>query len=121
MTHEKIKTFEDACAKLGIKPEEVLVNISNLGEDGIAVRAFHKALIICKALNEGWKPDWNDSNQYKYYPWFDMDSSSGFSFYGYGYDFSYSRLGSRLCFKSREIAIYAGKQFENNYKEFFTF
>lgn len=79
-------------------------------------------IIICRALNEGWTPDWNDSNQAKWYPYFDMRSKSGF---GFSYSFyvtwrTSADVGSRLCFKNEELAKYAGKQFENIYKSFLT-
>ena len=83
--------------------------------------AHYKLCVIAEALNEGWKPDWSNWNQYKYYPWFEMGSPSGvgFSYDGYGNWASLSIVGSRLCFKSRELATYAGKQFEELYKEYF--
>lgn len=76
------------------------------------------AELLCRALNEGWEPDWNDNNQYKHFPWFHMAGSSGFRFCGYDTWATDSRVGSRLCFKSRELAEYAGKQFADLYNKF---
>ena len=48
-------------------------------------------------------------------------SSAGrFSFNGAGSRYSYSTVGSRLCFKSKDLATYAGTQFLDIYKDFFT-
>jgi len=73
--------------------------------------------MIVEALNEGWKPDWSNSSEYKYYPWFEM-ASSGFRFNDYDFWYSFSFVGSRLCFKSRELAEYAGKTFLEEYKKY---
>ncbi|WP_271730210.1 hypothetical protein, partial [Aquimarina algiphila] len=70
-----------------------------------------------KSLNEGWLPDWDNGEYDKYYPWFKM-SSSGFRYDGYGLRVSGSAVGSRLCFKSSELARYAGEQFTDVYRKF---
>lgn len=100
---DRIKTFEDACEEIGVDK-----NIDH---------PFDKMVIIIKALNEGWAPDWNDGSQPKYVPYFKWDGK-GFSYDDYDYWYSDTFVGSRLCFKSSEIAIYAGKQFEAEYNEF---
>lgn len=78
----------------------------------------YMAELLASALNEGWKPDWDDSNEDKYYFWFEMGGSSGFRFIDYVDWRSCSSVGSRLCFKSRELCEYAGKQFTELYKKF---
>lgn len=114
---EKIKSFEDACTFLGLNPIEVLPPDTMYNAKYLIACAM--LAIITKALNEGWEPDWDNSNEYKYYPWFDMRSSGGgFSFVGYGSDYVVSSVGSRLCFKSRELARYAATQFLDIYKDF---
>ena len=106
----RIKTFEDAI-KETCRPE--VPDFSNLPEDlREYFKAQYKIIVIAEALNEGWKADWNDSNQYKYYPYFYM-SSGAFVFTDTYYDCShaYAGYGSRLCFKTRVLAKYAGEQF----------
>ena len=116
---EKIKTFEDACLSLGIDPAKALPYANPEVSDQIAINAFAKITIIAKALNEGWVPDWDDSDQNKYYPWFWMESKaaggSGFSCSGCDYGDSYSAVGSRLVFKSSELARYAGNHILETY------
>jgi hypothetical protein len=115
---DEIKTFEDACAELDINPQAVY-----FGNDTPDEIAYKKLKIVIKAINQGWTPDWNNSNQYKYYPYFEV-LSSGFGFSTTGYDYDYSgtiaTVGSRLCFESSEKAKYAGKQFLQLYNEFLT-
>ena len=125
MNYEKIKTFEDACALLKYDSNNVIPDLSLFPEkDRSALEAHCKLVIIADALNrlendgDEWFPDWSNYNEYKYTPWFDMDpsSASGFAFGGYDDWYSDSNVGSRLCYKTRELAEYAGKQFEDLYK-----
>lgn len=117
---DSIKTFEDALKVLGIKyPSFTIDEDSGIANDITSLEAYIKLIIITRALNEGWVPDWKNSNQYKYYPWFNLSSGSGLSFFDYVFLFSGSGVGSRLCFKSSELAEYAGKQFTDIYKDFF--
>ena len=83
--------------------------------------AHLQLIIIAKALNEDWTPDWSDDDVYKYYPWFNMESSSAGGFvYCDSFNWnSVTYVGSRLCFKSRELAEYAAKQFQNIYEDYF--
>jgi hypothetical protein len=110
---DRVKSFEDACEILGIEYKSVLRSDVSADE-----AAYMQLKIIVAVLNEGWVPDWSDNNQKKYYPWFDLSSGSGLSFYDYDYNFSRSAVGSRLCFKSRELAAYAGSQFTAIYQSF---
>ena len=114
---DRIKTFEDACNELGIDSSEVSAS-GKIEEAFDSIAAYTKLIIIIRALNEGWKPDWDNHSEYKYYPWFNM-SGSGLSFFGSVNRRSFSCVGSRLCFKSRELAEYAGKQFIDIYSKFF--
>ena len=111
---QNIKSFEDACIVLNKQPESLLP--AGLQPCDIA---FIKLRIIAEALNEGWQPDWSNYREYKYYPWFNMDN--GFSFYVYVYNSANSNVGSRLCFKSSDLAEYAGKTFTDLYKDMLTF
>ena len=106
--------------------------------------AYMRLAIIAYALNEGWEPKF-EKNEYRYFPWFylftkeqydklddekkrrcvlrsgfNTYSSYGFVYVHAGYDasYSYSSNGSRLVFRTRELAAYAGKQFA---EEWFAF
>ena len=120
--HTKIKTFEDACIKLGVDPEKVLPDFSMFPKQHQkAMTAHAKLIIIADALNGDWKPDWENGEWDKYYPWFAMGSpsGSGFSFGAAANWTTGSDAGSRLCFQSSEIAEYVGRQFEDLYKDYF--
>lgn len=62
--HE-IKTFEDACNRLGISAEPLLVDSLGDTEAFLQANAFYKLKIIQKAVNGG---DFSDKNMYRFYP-----------------------------------------------------
>lgn len=114
-----IKTFKQACTKLKLDPAKAVPDVSKMPKHlQKSLLAAAMLFIIAEALNDGWKPNWNDNNEYKYYPWFWMNKP-GFRFYGSLCDISdtYSTGGSRLCFKTRELSDYAGKTFIKLYKD----
>lgn len=144
---ERIKTFEDAREALGdehplVKEYWGVVNVDlDITQDLIA---YLKLRIIVAALNEGWEPKF-EKGEYRYYPWFylytkeqydELDDeekgrcvlrsgSSTNSFRGFvlcdaNYDASFSStyFGSRLSFRTRELAAYAGRQFIEEWADF---
>ncbi|OXB01720.1 hypothetical protein B0A75_04575 [Flavobacterium oncorhynchi] len=116
---ERIKNFDDVLSELKIKRSDF--DLSNHGLESDEV-AYRKAKLVAKVFNEGWIPDWANSSEYKYFPYFTMGSPSGvgFSYNYYVYWDTLSDVGSRLAFKSSDLAEYAGKLFEEEiYKPLF--
>lgn len=68
---ERVKTFEDACKELG--EYHKLVQQFKAIQEAIAedkeATAYFKLVIITAALNEGWKPDFTNDDEYRYYPY----------------------------------------------------
>lgn len=121
---ERIKFIDDAIKELGDDDPEVL-DLLVLQKYNVSEHILYNQMlvVIVKALNEGWVPDWKNDDEWKYYPWFYMDYSSApgrFSFRGSGAQRSASAVGSRLCFKSKELSDYAAKQFLEIYQKVFT-
>lgn len=115
---EKIKSFEDACEQLGITTQ--LPDLSAVADEKIrrSTLAFIKIATIVKALNEGWEPDWEDISQYKYYPWFYVENAGLVCAYAYNaVTATNAGIGSRLGYKTRALAEYAGTQFKDLYQE----
>lgn len=144
---ERIKTFEDACRELGEEHQYVRayrewMRIEYAGCKDIT--AYLKLRIITAALNEGWEPQFTD-DEWRYFPWFyiytkkeleDMDEeersrvvgrASYDAYAGGGLAFasansaassSYTSYGSRLAFKSEELAVYCGQQFIDIWVDF---
>ena len=133
---ERVKTFKDACNELGIEHDKWVQDKKDLGLEADVI-AYLKLRIIAAALNEGWKPQFT-TDEYRYFPWFylytqsEIDEMSeeeksrvvyrsnnnasahgGVACASTGGDSSsaYTFIGSRLAFKTRELAEYAGRQF----------
>lgn len=116
---ERITNFVDVLVDLNIDAKEFFEQNKNLPDDELA---YKQLKLIVQAFNEGWTPDWTNGNQGKYYPWFKMGSPSGggFSYYDCADWYADSSVGSRLCFKSSDLAKHAGQLFESIYKDFLT-
>ena len=114
VTMGSIKTVEDALNATGMPATPEFNEVPE--ELREYFKAQYEAAAITKALVGDWKPDWNDDNQCKWFPWFRM-SSGGFVFDDTCCDSSIASAGSasRLCFPTEEMATYAGKQFTDVY------
>lgn len=125
----RVKSYADACKVLGIEPmDEDRMKAQGFRPDEIARRQLET---ITEALNEGWKPNWADTDEYKFYPWFYIAVSevqTEGAHYGANAGLSYAktngaaaftgaRFGSRLCFHDRETARYAGRTFTDLYAQ----
>lgn len=84
-TMERFKTFDDVVASFTELSEnqKILLSYNGLDNDMISASAYLKLVLISKALNEGWIPDWTNPNQRKYVPWFEHKSGFGLSYDGY--------------------------------------
>ena len=89
-----------------------------------ALIALNKLFTIAQAWNKAddFVPDFSNTNQYKYYPWFVYDrDAAGFVFATTAYTptAATANIGSRLCFKSSTRAAQFGKQFADLYNKVF--
>lgn len=116
---DAVKTYEDACEIIGEKPiDEQHLMDCGIGKSEIA---FIKLKTIFKAankMNNYWKPDYSNSNQRKYYPYF-IWRSSGFRCIAPDSDVTHACTVSRLCCGTYDDAEYIGKQFEDLYNDYF--
>lgn len=109
---DRVKTFANACEVLDIDPDDVVHSADDTDD-----QAYKKLKVIARALNEGWEPNYNDSNERKWYPWFYMDKP-GFRLFACLYAISAAFVGARLVFKSEELARYAATQFQGLYSNY---
>jgi len=115
-----IKTFADACEECGTTEEEFNERFASLGLDADTIN-YEKAKIVVKAINQGWTPDWSNSNQYKYWPYFNLSSGFGFSDSICYYADTHTTVGSRLCTDTSEKAMYIAEKFQAEYQEYFLY
>ena len=113
-SYKDITSFEDACEYLGIDSEDVYDESADTKDE----IAYKRLKVIYKAINKlnNWVVDYKNSNQYKYYPWFNV--VSGFSYSDCICDITFAYVGVRLCCGSREEAEYIGTTFTTEYKDY---
>lgn len=104
---EDINGYEDACEILS---EKVNSSASSFDKMNTIIRAAN----FIDNGNKIWKPDFMDTKQRKYYPYYEVKSNhlvfdgSLFSYFAYG----------QVCFYLKEeTSTYIGKKFINLYQE----
>ena len=143
---DRIKTFDDALKELG--KDHPLVkeyNVINNNKTTYNTKLYSQLCVITAALNEGWRPKFVEGEK-RYFPYFRLYSSEEISrmskeeksrvvYRSYGSanangGVSYANanndsanvdanVGSRLAFKTKELAEYAGRQFIDLYNKVF--
>lgn len=113
---DRIQTLEDVYGMLGLYSAYPIPSPAD--KVGKAVVAFKVLLNVVKAYNEGWEPDWNNSSQYKYYPYF-YKASDGWRSVCYYYWPSHCGIPSGLLFKSSELALDAINKFRSLYEDYY--
>lgn len=116
--YDEIKTFEDACEELELTQEDLL-NIRNT--DAPDETAYKKLKIVIKAINQGWTPDWSNTRERKWWPYFVLSSGFGFSDSNCFSASAGTCVGSRLCTDTREKALYIAEQFKSEYQDYLLF
>ena len=141
---DRVKTFDDALEELGpnhslVKEYEAICK-ADVTENTIV---YSRLCVITAAMNEGWRPRFV-KEEYRYFPYFYLytneeisrmseeekssvvfrSNSSAYAYGGVAYACAYNdsvyvaNVGSRLAFKTNELAEYAGKQFTKLYAEY---
>ena len=143
--NEVVTNFEEARKYLHGKPNadftvsKKMLSGNSLPLDGVtnlvkdlnprhlnALVALNKLFSIADAWNkaDGFVPDFSDSSQYKYFPWFVYDKdAAGFvcALTYYTASNTYAYFGSRLCFKTANRARQFGEKFADLYNQVFLF
>lgn len=136
---DRVKTWDDVVDELGYDPTR---NLPTNAEPDLV--AYVKLRAIAQVLNEGWTPQFT-TDEYRYFPWFylytqdEIDKMSeekrsrvvlrsvndAFAYGGVAFAYAssdssnaYTYDGSRLAFKTEELAVYAGKQFTEIWADF---
>lgn len=147
-SYKSIKTYADACAKLGINADAFNVSCGGDKQAQRQVQALYKLLIIQKAINHSVSPDKNGWTYNPYWILYTKDEMKRMSekeklskgikhilsctcadlseYYGVGNLFALNRnsepalsFSFPLCFNSEEAALYAAKQFESLFFDYY--
>ena len=146
--YHDIKTFADACEKLGMKEHLITGSEGGDREAQRQAQALYKLLIIQKAMNNG---VWRDKDGWSYYPYWVLYSkeemermsdeekqrkgikqllscalANSAENSGVRCALAHNRgssantdYGFPLCFNSEEAALYAAKQFESLFFDYY--
>lgn len=109
-----IKTYKEVCKVLG--EQEYTENDFENTYDCEKLLAFAQLKQIERLYNGNWVKDWSNKNQYKYYPYFTLNSSGGLVFYG-SYSYSDGWCGQVGFFKDQKTSDYIGKTFISIYEK----
>jgi hypothetical protein len=112
---ERIKSFDDVCREMGLNPKKYICDSED--PDDIAANALRQALLISRCFNADKKEviNWADSNQPKYFHFYEFSPSSGWSLVVVVGWLTVTYCGSRLAFIDREHAQYAWETFKEIY------
>lgn len=143
--NEVVTTYEEAREYLGGKPnadftvakkilsgnhvklDDVANLVSEVNPKHIkALIAYNRLCTIAQAWNkaDGFEPDFSNTSQYKYFPWFEYSRDAAGFVYAYTHytaAYAAANFGSRLCFMTRERAEQFGKQFIDLWNDVFLF
>lgn len=112
-----IKTYKEVCKELKIK-ELTLKDFKQFGKDASKMLSFHKIKNLERLFNGNWKADWNNSSQYKYYPYFTKSSGSGWSVGSVASYCVYWFGGSVGFYLDEKTALHIGNNFKDIYISF---
>ena len=123
LTMSLVKSYEDACRELGILPTYPKFTQCQK-QDRKSMIAYHQLTVIIRALNilpngKCWEVDLNERYQIKWRIWWDICKSGLIlSCITHMPSYASTQTGSRLLFRSEELAKYCAKQFKDLWSDY---
>jgi hypothetical protein len=115
----KIKDFKDILKLSNKTLKDILPYQKPTTENQVKINALAKIQLIEEVVNEGWKPNWSNSNEYKHYIWFEFKKSVGWVVCAFA-DCCFGCGGEVAFYKSKKISHFVSKTFLKEYREFLT-
>jgi len=115
----RIRGLQDAILELGendeaVKQLRLLYSVQGLSRKIVAEQEI---VVQCKALNEGWEPDFTNSSERKWFTYWDLRSGKPVVNYFGGY-YSDCDFSARLCTKSEPLQRHLTKIAFNQFEEY---
>jgi hypothetical protein len=112
-------TFEQACEFNGVTPDEIIPFKTPKNGDEEAINAFARLIQTSKAIKNKKKLDYDNSDQKKIFPVFDLRSPAGFGFCFTTYVWARASTtgGPRLSFFTEEEVMHSVKYFEHDWEK----
>lgn len=114
----QVNSIEEVYRRLKVKRSEVVPYSRPKNKRQRKLNAEVDIEHIALLLNGNTKLDWNNHNQYKYFPVFRKDGSGRWVVYACLSWYAGAGLGSGLYYESEEKAMFAAKTFESIYNDY---
>lgn len=121
---DQINSYEDACGLKGIQPLTIDAFDRLPENQRLAAFSKHKVETVIEVLQQGREFDWNDLDQPKWFPWFDLETygdgreNDGFVLADVYCDYVLTNVGARLCSFSNDDAKHVATIMLSDYKAF---
>ena len=99
-----IESFDKVCEQLGIENNDEL-------------SSFEKLKLISKVANQGWYPNWKNTDENKYFPYFEYIKGV-FSFYTVDCNYTIIYGPSALLYQSNDLAYFMGVYYFDLYEDY---
>ena len=99
-----IESFDKVCEQLGIENNDEL-------------SSFEKLKLISKVANQGWYPNWKNTDENKYFPYFEYIKGV-FGFCSVGYNIAGISVPSALLYQSNDLAYFMGVYYFDLYEDY---
>lgn len=113
-----IKSLDDIYTYLDINRELVIPFKNPSTKQERSINAMFDIQNISKVLNGNWVPNWEDTDEYKYYPYFRKEELSSWVVDNCSCDCWDAGLGFGCYFKTEKLALFAGKTFLETYIDY---
>lgn len=116
---EKVNSYSEVCKLLNEK--EYTLSDFNWLPEYLRKKMLVTTKInqIAKLFNGDWKLEILDSNQEKWFPYFDIKAGVGLVFYGSSYGY-YASVGQVVYLRDKRTSDYIGNSFIEIYREFYS-
>ena len=116
LDYKQVTSVKLACKVTGDNYEELMEACCGLPKDEAA---FKQLKVVRKAINPiGYKANWNNSNEYKHFPYFNMEG--GFSYFNTYYWGTGTNVPSALSSIDSDRAKHFGTTFTDLFKDLIT-
>ena len=119
-------SYEEALDELTEADDEIRKECEIFPTDTPDVVVYKQLKLITYVINRDentgrpYEPDWNNSDEKKWSPIFNLSSGAGFVSSYYYFTYALTDSGSRLCNRNKGNSDYIGQQFRPLWKVFLT-
>ena len=114
---ETLFSFEDVCVFANVNPASYYIQ-PDMPEDARHNVFENKLALIYRVFNGDWKPDFYNTNQKKWFLWFEFKPSKGFVLDSVDCHYDCTCVSSRLCAISEPVAKHIATHFLQEWNDY---